>query len=96
MYVVTVKFTIDPRQWASFLPQMLQNAEKSRAEEPGCQQFDVCIDGNASSVFLYEIYESRAAFDAHIESAHFQAFDEATRPMIVDRTITTWQRIAPR
>ena len=96
MYVVAVEFTIDPARREEFLPLMLENARRSRDEEPGCRQFDVCVDdARPGSVFLYELYDDRAAFDAHLASAHFKAFAAASAAMIVDRRIATWRRAAP-
>jgi len=96
MYVVTVEFTIDPAQWTAFLPLMLDNAQRSRDDEPGCRQFDVCTDaGRPAVVYLYELYDDRAAFDAHLASAHFKSFAQATQTMIRNRLIATWHRIAP-
>ncbi len=95
MYVVTVEFTIDPAQWAAFLPLMLDNARRSREDEPGCRQFDVCTDaGKPDVVYLYELYDDRAAFDVHLASPHFKAFAQATQLMIRNRVVTTWHRIA--
>ena len=96
MYVVTVEFTIDPRQFDQFLPLMLDNACRSREDEPGCRLFDVCVDdARPGVVFLYELYDDRAAFDAHLASPHFVSFAAATPAMILARAIHTWQRIAP-
>ena len=96
MYVVTVEFTIAPGQWDAFLPLMVENARRSRTDEPGCRQFDVCTDpARPGVVFLYELYDDRAAFDAHLATPHFKAFAAATQPMITARAIGTWQRIEP-
>ena len=96
MYVVTVEFGIDPAQWAQFMPLMVENARRSRTGEPGCRQFDVCVDpARPGTVFLYELYDDRAAFDAHLASPHFKAFAAATEKMIVNRHVATWQRAAP-
>ncbi len=96
MYVVTVTFTIDPAQRNAFLPLMLENARISRDDEPGCRHFDVCTDdAKPNTVFLYELYDDRAAFDAHLDSAHFKSFAAAVQPMLRGRVIDTWQRAAP-
>jgi autoinducer 2-degrading protein len=96
MYVVSVEFGIDPPRWDAFLPLMLENARLSRTMEPGCRQFDVCTDAaRPATVYLYELYDDRAAFDAHLASAHFKAFAAQTQAMITRRVIATWQRIAP-
>jgi len=96
VYVVTVKFTIDPAQFEQFLPLMLDNARRSREDEPGCRQFDVSVDdARPGFVFLYELYDDRAAFDAHLASPHFVSFAAATQAMVTDRVIRTWRCIAP-
>ena len=96
MYVVTVEFGIEAASWGEFMPLMIENAHLSRTTEPGCRQFDICVDKDKpATVFLYEIYDDRAAFDAHLVSPHFKAFAAATQQMILRRSILTWQRIAP-
>jgi len=96
MHVVTVEFTINPSLWDAFLPLMVENARASRESEPGCRQFDICIDAaKPATVFLYELYADRAAFDAHLASVHFKAFAAATQAMITGRAVQIWQRIAP-
>ena len=93
MLAVTVEFTIDPVHWKVFMPLMRENARRSLEDEPGCHQFDVCVDdARPGVVFLYELYEDRAAFDAHLASAHFKAFSAATQAMIVGRVIGIWRR----
>jgi len=93
MYVVTVEFTIDPARWDDFLPLMLENAERSRTDEPGCRQFDVCTDASRPGlVFLYELYDDAAAFDAHLAAPHFLSFAAATEAMVKERVIRRWER----
>jgi (4S)-4-hydroxy-5-phosphonooxypentane-2,3-dione isomerase len=95
MYVITVQFTIDHEHLERFLPLMFENARRSREEEPGCRQFDVCVDPQRQGiVFLYELYVDRAAFDDHLASAHYQKFAMETKAMILDRDVHPWQRIA--
>lgn len=95
MYVVTVEFAIESEQWSAFLSLMLENARRSLEDEPGCRQFDVCTDDSKPGcVFLYELYDDRAAFDVHLASPHFRAFAAATQAMITRRVVSTWQRVA--
>lgn len=94
MYAVTVLFRIKPDVMAEFMPLMQANARTSLSQEPGCQQFDICTDTErAAEVFLYELYTNRAAFDAHLQSAHFKAFDAAVSEMIADKTIHTFDQV---
>jgi len=94
-YVVAVEFEIAPDRFAAFMPLMIENAEASRRGEPGCRRFDVCVPRERrNSVFLYEIYDDEAAFQAHLASAHFKAFATATGDMITARKITVCDWVA--
>ena len=44
---------------------------------------------------LYEVYDSRAAFDAHQASTHLKAFREAAGSMLKNRNVRFFQRLAP-
>jgi len=96
MFVVTVTFTINPEAWQKFLPLMNENARASTAHEAECHQFDVCTDPSAPhTAFLYEVYTDRAAFDAHLQTPHFKAFDAAVTDMIASKDVTLMERITP-
>jgi (4S)-4-hydroxy-5-phosphonooxypentane-2,3-dione isomerase len=95
MYIVTVEFVAKPERTEAFRAAIVDNAGTSR-HEPGCRQFDVCCDpGDRTVVFLYEVYDDRAAFDAHCASAHFLAFDDRVRDWIDRKTVRTYERIDP-
>lgn len=94
MYVVTVAFVVKSEAIAAFRPAMLENARASLADEAGCRQFDVCFDaGDGGKCFLYEVYDDRAAFDAHLSMAHFKSFDAAVAPMLESKTVQTWELV---
>ncbi len=87
-YVIAVDFILHPGVAEQFMPLKLDNAEKSRTLEPGCDRFDVCAPaGERDCVFLYEIYKDEAAFAAHLKTPHFLAFDAATKAMIKERKV---------
>ena len=88
MFVVAVTFALVPGGAASFLPAVLENARLSLADEPGCRRFDVCVpEGGADEVFLYEIYDDAAAFDAHRRMAHYAAFNEAIEGLVASKDV---------
>lgn len=91
MYAVTVTFQIRAGRMEEFLALMTANARTSLHDEPGCQQFDVCW--NDSGVFLYELYDDRAAFEAHLASAHFKTFDAAVTDMVEDKQIAMFDKV---
>lgn len=87
MLLVAVTFQIAPDRAEAFRDRVRRQAEDSLAE-PGCRRFDVwCDTGDCTRVFLFEIYDDRAAFDAHLQSGHFKEFDAEVRPWVQDRTI---------
>jgi quinol monooxygenase YgiN len=87
-YVVTVDFRLQPGAMKAFMPLMLENAERSRTDEPGCDRFDVLVPaGETDRVFLYEIYRDEAAFQAHLQTPHFKAFNAASKAHIKERAV---------
>ncbi len=94
MFVVTVEFVLVPEHVQRFLVEMNANAEASVRLETGCHQFDVCT-GASGTVFLYEVYDSEAAFQLHLKSPHFLSFNETTLPWVADKKVATYQRSYP-
>lgn len=95
MYAVCVTFVLNPGASAAFTPLMQSNAQHSLQTEEGCHQFDVLTDADKpDTVFLYELYTDRAAFDVHLASAHFKSFDAAIAPMIAAKDVQTWDSVA--
>ena len=96
MYVVTVDFVVSADRASAFRSAVIENARRSLANEPGCRQFDVCAKPDDGCAFLlYEIYDDRAAFDAHLASDHFKAFDAQVADWVERKEIRTWSRIEP-
>ena len=89
MYLVAVTFDIHAGHTEAFAARVARQAADSLTE-PGCQRFDVWqAPGDPARVFLYEIYNDRAAFDAHLASDHFKAFDAEVAPWIADKKVET-------
>jgi quinol monooxygenase YgiN len=65
-HVVTVVFRVRDEHVDEFRRAVLANAAASLSAEPGCLVFDVCENADRSQFFLYELYESAAAFDEHL------------------------------
>ena len=96
MYIVTVEFVAKRERAEAFRAAIVENAGASRRNEPGCRQFDVCSEpSDRSVVFLYEVYDDRAAFDTHRLTAHYLAFDDCVRDWVDRKTVRTYERIDP-
>ncbi|MBK7118534.1 MAG: antibiotic biosynthesis monooxygenase [Comamonadaceae bacterium] len=96
MYVVTVSFTIHAAHYAAFMQAMVGNARTSLREEPGCRQFDVCESpAEPGKVFLYEIYDSEADFQAHLAAARFIEFNALTAQWVAAKAVSVYRRAWP-
>lgn len=90
-FVITVDFTLKPGAMAAFRKLIDKNAQDSCADEPGCQRFDVLVPTEPGDrVFLYEIYDDRAAFDAHLKTPHFAAFNRDSEVLVIAKTVAQY------
>jgi autoinducer 2-degrading protein len=93
-YVITVDFTLKSGAMAAFRRLMDANARDSCAQEPGCLRFDVLVPkGQDDQIFLYEIYADRAAFEAHLKSAHFQTFNRESEALVLAKNIAEYSLV---
>lgn len=91
-YAVCVTFELAPEHAEAFHERVAAQARASLAE-PGCRVFDAWTDAaRPGTVFLYEIYSDRAAFDAHLATPHFLAFDRETAPWVRAKRALTHDR----
>jgi quinol monooxygenase YgiN len=76
---------------AELLPQL---AAASR-EEPGCRHYQPCRDPEDPRSFLiFEVYDDKAAFEAHGASEHFQSIAIGQMfPLLEGRERTFYQTI---
>lgn len=92
MYVVVVNFQVKREHAAQFLQAVMAQAENSLSIEDACHVFDVCVDPeDPCSVLLYEQYDDAAAFETHLATDHFCAFDETVKPWLDAKRVSTWQ-----
>jgi (4S)-4-hydroxy-5-phosphonooxypentane-2,3-dione isomerase len=95
VYVVVVEFQLHSGCLERFMPLMVRNAALSLELEPHCHQFDVCqTAANGAEVLLYEVYEDKSAFDAHLAMPHFRDFDSAVTSMIARKSVRTYNKVA--
>ena len=88
-----VEFKLKPGTWAKFNEIIRAHAAGTKADEPGCEQFDVLqpeLDGQPdhSRVMLVEIYKDAAAFEVHTKSQRLVNTRAAYADLIDGRTIT--------
>ena len=90
-FVITVAFDLHDGALREFLPMIVENANRSRTVEPGCECFDVLIPkDSANQVFLYEIYKEKAAFGEHLKARHFLDFNSASARLVKVKRIVEY------
>ena len=95
MFVITVKFVINEKDIEKFKVRMLQQARDSLELEKDCHQFDVCHDpNNKNIVFLYETYTDKNAFDIHLNSKHYLAFNDEVTSWVEEKIVTQLEKQA--
>jgi len=87
-YVIMVDFRIKPGTKSQFRRLVDTNARDSCRHEPGCRRFDVLeTPGEADRILLYEIYDDRASFEAHVKTEHYAAFNKASAPHVSQKSV---------
>ena len=95
MFVITVKFVINEKDIEKFKVRMLQQARDSLELEKDCHQFDVCHDpNNKNVVFLYETYTDKNAFNIHLNSKHYLAFNDEVTSWVKEKIVTQLEKQA--
>jgi quinol monooxygenase YgiN len=94
MFVVTVRFKVKAGYEDAFHAAIVDQARNSLRQEPDCRQFDVCLNpDDPGEVFLYEVYASAAAFEAHQQTDHFAGFGAKVKHIVEEKTVQTWERV---
>ncbi len=86
-FCVIPEFRVKPGCLDAFLALAREDARQSLATEPGCRRFDVTVlEGAPGHVLFYEVYDDRAAFDAHLATPHLARFREGF-PALVEEAL---------
>ena len=82
MFALFVTAKIKPGHRAEFIDATMGDAVGSNNDEPGCLQFDVHADPNdENTVYLYEVYENKEAWEtAHRSAPHYTKWRETVSP----------------
>ena len=93
MVVIQITHTILPEHVERYIKATLANAEETR-KEPGNIRFDLLRDASDPCTFqLYEAYASREAQQAHLSSAHFDAWKEAVQGIFAGRSFAKFEAL---
>ena len=81
MFGIIVKFDVHDDFRETLVRALIEDGEGSLRDEPKTSRFDILEDAaNPNRLFLYEVYDDEAAFEAHTNGPHFKkvmkVFDE--------------------
>ena len=85
-FAVIAEFVVRGDRFAEFLALARDDARCSVRDEAGCQQFDVLTIEDERRVVFYEVYDSRGAFDRHLETPHLRRFRDGF-PDLIEREL---------
>jgi (4S)-4-hydroxy-5-phosphonooxypentane-2,3-dione isomerase len=91
VFFVLARYRTSPENAATVARLLVPLAEASRAE-PGNRGYEVLVHADDPCAFaIVEHYADRAAFDAHLASAHYNDIAAAQiRPLLTDRQVDFW------
>lgn len=82
-YVRLAKIDVDSVQLERYLEFLKENMEASLKKEPGVlSMYAVAEKNHPHRITIIETYASKAAYESHIQSAHFQKYKQGTRQMV--------------
>jgi quinol monooxygenase YgiN len=74
---------IDPGQLERYKAALKEEIEASIRVEPGVLSlYAVSVKGHPEQIRLFEMYASAAAYQAHLETAHFREYKTETAGMV--------------
>jgi quinol monooxygenase YgiN len=82
-YVRVAEIEIDPAQLETYTTAVKEQVEAALRLEPGVLAlYSVADKENPAHVTVFEIYADAAAYEAHLETAHFKNYKITTQAMV--------------
>jgi quinol monooxygenase YgiN len=77
------ELTIDPMQLEAYRTALKEEIEASIRVEPGVLTLNaVAVKGHPEQIRIFETYRDQAAYEAHLQTAHFKKYKAATQGMV--------------
>ena len=77
------KVTVDPESLDTYLSFAQECGQRSMAEEPGVIfMYSMSDKKQPNLITILEIYADQAAYESHIQTAHFQKYKQGTLSMV--------------
>jgi (4S)-4-hydroxy-5-phosphonooxypentane-2,3-dione isomerase len=86
LYINAVDIDVVPGQIENYLAALKENGAAAVQSEPGCREFNITVSQkDPNHVFVFEVYDSAAAFDAHLNTDHFKKYAVTAKDIVAKR-----------
>ena len=93
-YINAVDIDVVPGQIAAYLAALKENGAAA-VHEPGCHEFNITVSPkDPNHVFIFEVYDNAAAFEAHRATDHFKKYAATTKEMVAKRDARAFMSVA--
>jgi autoinducer 2-degrading protein len=93
-YINAVDIDVVPGQVDAYLAALKENGVAA-VHEPGCHEFNITVSPkDPNHVFIFEVYENTAAFEAHRATDHFKKYAATTKDMVAKRDARMFASVA--
>jgi autoinducer 2-degrading protein len=94
LYINAVDLDINPADMDAYMAALKENGAKA-VTEPGCREFNIHVKADSPNhVFIYEVYDSAAALEAHRATEHFKKYAATTAKMVAKRDVRAMTSVA--
>jgi (4S)-4-hydroxy-5-phosphonooxypentane-2,3-dione isomerase len=93
-YINAVDIDVVPGQIDAYLAALKENGAAA-VHEPGCYEFNITVSPkDPNHVFIFEVYDNAAAFEAHRATDHFKKYAATTKDMVAKRDARAFASVA--
>jgi quinol monooxygenase YgiN len=93
-YINAVDIDVVPGQIDAYLAALKENGAAA-VHEPGCHEFNITVSPkDPNHVFIFEVYDNAAAFEAHRATDHFKKYAATTKDMVAKRDARAFTSVA--
>jgi autoinducer 2-degrading protein len=94
LYINAVDIDVVPGQIDAYLAALKENGAAA-VHEPGCHEFNITVSPkDPNHVFIFEVYDNAAAFEAHRTTDHFKKYAATTKDMVAKRDARAFTSVA--
>ena len=95
LYINAVDIDVVPGQLENYLVAIKEVGAAAIKTEPGCSEFDITVSQkDPNHLFIFEVYENAAAFDAHLKSDHYKKYAATAKDVVTKREVHSLSSVA--